>query len=364
MTDHPYRYLPDHCFWRRSVASVPPEEVDPVVRAAFRITREDRIATAGSCFAQHIARHLQRYGFRFLVTESAHPLFAPALAERFGYGIFTARYGNIYTSRQLVQLLHRAFGLFRPAEDLWPRPDGRLIDPFRPEIQPNGFASEAEYRADREQHFAAVRRAVAEMDVFVFTLGLTEGWISRQDGAAFPLCPGAAGGTFDPNRHLFENRSVGEVIADTEEAILFIRERHPGVRIVLTVSPVPLVASALDRSVLVSTTYSKAVLRVACEELAGRLEDVAYFPAYEIITGPHTRGRYYANDLRSITEAGVERVMQLFLGHYAGFDPTAGEVSDAPSSEPATERWTLLEMERVVGVMCEEEALDRPRMSG
>lgn len=360
MSDHPYRYLPDHCFWRRSIAAVPADDVDPVVRAAFRTTREDRIATAGSCFAQHIARHLQRNGFRFLLTESAHPLFAPTLAERFGYGIFTARYGNIYTSRQLMQLLHRAFGLFRPREDVWPQPDGRLIDPFRPEIQPNGFASMAEYRADREQHFAAVRRAVAEMDVFIVTLGLTEGWISREDGAAFPLCPGVAGGIFDPNRHLFENSTVVEVVSEMEEAILFIRERNPDVRIILTVSPVPLMASALDRSVLVSTTYSKAVLRVACEELAQRIADVAYFPAYEIVTGPHTRGGYYAKDLRSITEAGVERVMQLFLRHYAGLDAIRGEAAEAASPEPAEPGWALQDMEQVVGVMCEEEALDRP----
>ena len=33
-----------------------------------------RIASAGSCFAQHIARHLRQTGFNFLVTETAHPM--------------------------------------------------------------------------------------------------------------------------------------------------------------------------------------------------------------------------------------------------------------------------------------------------
>jgi GSCFA family len=359
MNDHPYKNLPGHCFWRRSVAALPADAVDPVVRPAFRITREDRVATAGSCFAQHIARHLQRTGFSFLVTETAHPLLPRALAERFGYGLFTARYGNVYTSRQLRQLLHRAWGLFRPVEDVWIRPDGRLIDPFRPQIQPNGFASEAEYRADRDQHFAAVRRAIEEMDVFVFTLGLTEGWISRLDGAAYPLCPGVAGGTFDPERHAFHNLGVHEVTEEMLEAIEFIRERNPRVRILLTVSPVPLMATALDRSVLVSTAYSKAVLRVACEEITARLENVAYFPSFEIITGPQARGRHYAPDLRSITEAGVEHVMRLFLTHYTDFDAVADQQPRPVPTAQVGGQWSLQEMERVVAVMCDEEALDR-----
>src|SRR5262245_61980744 len=61
--------------------------------------------------------------------------------------------------------------------------------------------------------------APSRNDVFVFTLGLTEGWVSRADGAAFPLCPGVAGGTFDPAKHVFLNLRVNEVIDDLQEAI-------------------------------------------------------------------------------------------------------------------------------------------------
>src|SRR5205823_5578884 len=76
------------------------------------------------------------------------------------------------------------------------------------------------------------------------------------------------------------------------------------------------VATAEPRSVLVATTYSKSVLRVAAEEIANHDPGIAYFPSYEIITGQHTRGRYFASDLRSVTEEGVARVMALFLQHY------------------------------------------------
>ena len=357
MSEHPYRSLPDWNFWKRTIAEPAFDRVDPVISGKFRISRTDRIATAGSCFAQHIARHLQSAGFSYFVTETPHPLVPPPIAEKYGYGIFTARYGNVYTSRQLLQLLYRAYDLFGPDEDSWLCPDGRVIDPFRPQIQPNGFASMAEYRADRQQHFAAVRRAIEELDVFVFTLGLTEGWISRTDGAAYPLCPGVAGGVFDPAKHAFVNLRVNEVVEDLEEAIAYIRARNARARFILTVSPVPLLATAEPRSVLVSTTYSKSVLRVAAEEIASRAPHVAYFPSYEIVTGQHTRGRYFAEDLRSVTEAGVTRVMALFFQHYTelGAGP-AIEASPVGNIAPEQPYEQVL---KSLAVMCDEEALER-----
>lgn len=357
MAVHPYQSLPPQNFWKRSIAEPPPEQVDPVVRGKFRIRPTDRVATAGSCFAQHIARHLKASGFHYFVAEAANPIIPADLAEAYGYGLYTARYGNVYSPRQLIQLLHRAYGLFQPADDAWPGPDGSVIDPFRPQIQPGGFASVAEYEADRRQHFAAVRHAVERLDVFVFTLGLTETWVSRIDGAAYPVCPGVAGGTFDEAAHAFVNLSVSEVIEDLRKSLRFIRERNPRACFILTVSPVPLVATAEARSVLVSTTYSKSVLRVAAEEVAAADDRTAYFPSYEIITGAHTRGRYFAPDLRSVTEDGVRRVMALFMQHYT-------EDNAAPAAVPAdldraAERERQEILAEVTAVMCDEEALDR-----
>ena len=172
--------------------------IDPVAGSFLTLARTDKVATAGSCFAQHIARHLRTSGFDFLVTESAHPIVPAAVAERHGYGQFSARYGNIYTARQLLQLFDRAYGDFTPIEDSWPAVDDvRVVDPFRPTIEPGGFASEAEMRADRAHHLGRVRAMFETLDIFVFTLGLTEGWVSTADGAVFPLCPGVSGGLFD-----------------------------------------------------------------------------------------------------------------------------------------------------------------------
>lgn len=350
----PYSRLPDRAYWRRAVAAPAVTEVDPVDPPPFAIAPEDRVMTAGSCFAQHIARYMRQSGYNAILTETAHPMIRAGDAADWNYGTFTARYGNIYVARQLLQLFRRAYGQFTPAEDIWPEADGSFIDPFRPQIQPGGFATRREYDLDRQQHFAAVRKGFETLDVFVFTLGLTEGWVSRQDGAVFPLCPGVAGGQFDPERHAFHNFTVEEIVADLTEFLGLLRGVNPKARVILTVSPVPLIATASGRHVLTATTWSKSVLRVAAGTLEAKLKDVCYFPSYEVILGPQAGNGWLAGDLRSVREEGVAQVMRLFFRHFTGSEPAFEGAPTPQVADRATE-----EMARVVKVVCEEEALDR-----
>lgn len=346
---HPYRDIPDAQRWSGAMAGRDSADVDPVPTPPFLIEPGTRVVTAGSCFAQHVVRHLREQGHDPLETETAHPLLPATLARAFGYGVYSARYGNVYTSRQLLQLWRRAIGTFVPADDIW-EGEGGWFDPFRPTIQPGGFASEREYQEDRRRHLAAVQRAFSEMDVFVFTLGLTECWASRDDGAVYPLCPGVAAGRFDSRRHVLLNLGVDEVVADLSAVITEVREVNPSMRVILTVSPVPLAATAEPRHVLMATTYSKSVLRVAAERLT-RLADVYYFPAYEIVTaaGPE----YFAEDRRSIREQGVRQVMALFSRHLV-----------APTGRPRVETTdddVLRETRASIDALCDEERLDAPR---
>ena len=251
---HPYRDLPETAFWRRAVAGLPEVEVDPVVEAPFVIGRETPIATCGSCFAQHIARVLTQRGYNYLVTEPA-PDEDP---DPESYGVFPARTGNIYTVRQLLQTFERAYGLFRPVDTAWRREDGALVDPFRPQVRKDGFATIEALEADRKRHLAAVRAMFEDCQVFVFTLGLTEAWVSTRDTAVFPLAPGVAGGEPGP-QYAFHNFDVEEMTADLRSFIRRLRVVNPDVRLILTVSPVPLVATYEAAHVLTATTRRAAL---------------------------------------------------------------------------------------------------------
>jgi len=322
-----------------------------MVTSPWRISAQDRVATAGSCFAQHVARRLRQAGLNLLETEPAHSILSEGVAEAFGYGMFSARYGSIYTTRQLLQLMRRAYGRFKPEEDLWIREDGRLFDPFRPTIQPDGFANMGEYNLARDVHFAAVREMFESVDVFIFTMGLTEAWRSSRDGAVYPLCPGVAAGKFDPEQHEFVNFGVVDIVKDLEE---FLQELHAinlEARVILTVSPVPLAATAESRHVWTSTTASKAILRVAAEQVSGR-ESVVYFPSYEVITNPAARGEYFEEDLRTISVAGVDHVMRVFFKHMVS------EAEFEVSNEADPGENFLVRAAQAMDVLCDEARLD------
>lgn len=353
---NPYKTKPDYCFWSRSVSWCPPGRLDPMVGRPFTIGRGERIATLGSCFAQHIARHLEKSGLDYFVAEQPPPGMGDEEARRRNYGVFSARYGNVYTVRQAVQLFDRAFGRFAPVEDVWPRGE-RYVDPFRPTVDPEGFASPEAVRTAATEHLTRVRSVFCNAAIIVFTLGLTEGWRSKRDGAMFPIAPGVSGGTFDPDLHEPVNFTIWEVMQDLNGFIERILSVNSAARILLTVSPVPLIATHEDRHVVVSTTYSKSVLRVAAAEAEKEYPCVTYFPSYEIITSPHAQGAYFESDLRSVSEVGVQHVMRVFSRHFLG-EATAAVAPTAAASDLGA--WQTND-----DVVCDEEEIERAlRASG
>ncbi|RZJ97547.1 MAG: GSCFA family protein [Brevundimonas sp.] len=350
MAENPYRSMPDRQFWRRGVDGWSEGTYKDLYKPRFPITRKTRISTAGSCFAQNIGRELRARRYNY---QDFEPSPVPRLdLKTYGYGLFSGRYGNIYTSRQFLQMCRRAVGRFKPSQDVWEK-DGRFYDPFRPSIEPNGFGSAEELRAVRDSHFRAVRRMVKKSDVMVFTLGLTEMWMDKVDGAAYPTCPGTVAGEFDPERHVFKNLSFGEILEDMEATMAWMRKHNPNLRFLLTVSPVPLAATAEDQHVAVSTTYSKSVLRAVAGELRARHDFVDYFPSYEIITSPMSRGAHYESGMREVSMDGVANVMRCFFEAHGDFDgPPAPNLEMAGSAEYETAE--AKEME----VICDEAKLD------
>jgi len=355
----PYDDLPPSSFWRPAVAEREPLQIEGLWTPKFRIARRDRIVTAGSCFAQHIGRALAARGYGWMDAEPAPDRLPEALHGRFHYGTFSFRTGNIYTTNMLAQWLDWAFGETPPPEDLWEK-DGHFFDPFRPAVEPGGFVTREEALASRAATLAAIRRAVSQADVFVFTLGLTESWQHSSSCVEYALCPGTVAGKFRPRFHRFVNQDYDAVLARMRDALGVLRAQNPGLRVLLTVSPVPLTATASGAHVLTATSYSKSVLRAVAGALAEDDPGIDYFPSYEIITGAPFRSMFYAGNLRSVLPEGVGFVMDSFFADQQRVFGAADEVAPADRPETRAERQAREDTEpddAAADVQCEEELL-------
>ncbi|PJE31659.1 GSCFA family protein [Pseudooceanicola antarcticus] len=346
---HPYQSLPARAYWKTGVAEVNPLQISGLWQPKLKVSPGQPIITAGSCFAQHIGRALAARGFDWFDAEPA-PAWLFDEAETFNYGIFSFRTGNIYTARALLQWLRMAYGEMEPPEEWWHR-KGRVYDPLRPAIEPRGFESVEEARASRAATLVAIRRAVETARLFVFTLGLTESWANAETGLEYALCPGTLAGDFDPALHVFRNHRHAAILADMEAVLALLAARNPGLEVLLTVSPVPLTATASGEHVLTATSRSKATLRAVAGELVEDHPQVDYFPSYEIITHPVFRGMFYAPNQRSVVPEGVEVVMRNFFADQ--------EAAFGPPKFPKARKGQGARVRPAAGdVKCEEEMLN------
>lgn len=350
--NNPYKNQPDRAFWERAVARPECRSVRPIGQTFPIISKDTKVATAGSCFAQHVARAMVSDGLNYHVTETAPAEMDKETADALGFGLFSARYGNIYSSRQLLQLMQRAYGDLDPLEIAWPVKGG-YVDPFRPNIG-EIFESPDAVKAARTAHLAKVREMFETLDVFIFTMGLTEVWIDLRDGAAFPVAPAAVSSDINARVFGFVNLDYDSVRREMNEFLVFLGRINPTAHVVLTVSPVPLIATYTDSDVLSATTYSKSVLRAVAGDLATCFDHVLYFPSFEIITGNHACGAYFATDLRSVRPEGVEHVMRVFRDRLViGHEEQPITLKSIALNEPDDEYL------REASVVCDEEMLVR-----
>ena len=307
----PYDNLPEKAFWKLAVASKSMFDVSNLWDPKFHIKQNQKVATFGSCFAQHIGNALKERNFNWLITERAPDGCDQKLAKHYNYNIFTARTGNIYTTSLLKQWTQWCLDEESVPDEYWEK-NGRYYDPFRPNVEPNGFNSIEEVNLSRQQTLKHFKASIEKSDYFVFTLGLTESWFNK-NGYEYPMCPGTVAGEFNTELHIFKNQQFHSVITNLSEAMALMREINQNIKFILTVSPVPLTATNSGNHVAVATMASKSVLRAVADQLSANRPYIDYFPSYEIINSPVFKGTFFEPNQRSVNPYGVKFVMDTFF---------------------------------------------------
>jgi len=182
----------------------------------------------------------------------------------------------------------------------------------------------------------AKRRAVTrymalagKASVVVVTLGLVEAWYDRVLGLYLNFPPLKACAEREPTRYELHTLDYNEVVQAFEGIIELLRRfGQPGVRIMLTVSPVALSSTFTDADALVANCYSKSVQRAAAEYLYRTHDMVEYFPSYESVT-LSDRSSAWLEDLAHASDEVVRlNVVRMMRAYTSGGAQPGGEAFD------------------------------------
>jgi hypothetical protein len=297
----PYSKKNEKSFWKTGVAAIHPvEQHYSSLHGSSPKKQTPRISSVGSCFAQHVGKWLIRSGYRFNQSQIETKQ------------VSSFPFGNIYTPRCFIQWLDLATsscdkkitaGIFKE--------NNKYFDLLRPTFREQGFDSMDELISSRYESSQEMLGTITETDLLVFTLGLTEAWKDTSN-IFYPSCPGVIAGEFNAQEYTFHNFTYEEIKKDIIEIRQKIMEINPEIQLLLTVSPVPLTATATDQHIMVASQYSKAVLRAVAGCMEATYQDILYFPSYEIITSPCHGDFRFSENLRTVTPQAVEYVMSHF----------------------------------------------------
>jgi hypothetical protein len=274
------------------------------------INRETPIASMGSCFAREIKYALLRKGFAYIAEEQEHPASKHA----------SAAWERCYNVFSMLQIFKYTFESWSPRLRWWQCPlSGQIQDPYRRIVLYNSLE---EAQADFDRHRRHSRHALEKASVLILTLGMTEIWEDREDGAVIAIPSGPyvdEGG--DMNRYRFRVSRFNETLETLEQIHAILSAHNPNCKLVLTVSPVHLWATfRTDMDVISAGCNSKATLRAAVDEFAARYENVYYFPAYEMATiyMPIMKRTYLTEDRENfhINQETIDFIMDQFDRFY------------------------------------------------
>ena len=107
----------------------------------------------------------------------------------------------------------------------------------------------------------------------------------------------------------FSRRSmaVDEIVSLWSKLIVKIREINPEINIIVTVSPIRHLADGAHENQL-----SKSTLLLAVNKLCHELDNVIYFPAYEIMMDDLRDYRFYASDMIHPSDVAIGYIYEIF----------------------------------------------------
>jgi len=284
----------------------------------FKLDRNDPVFTIGSCFAREIENVLDAFGVPLLL--AGHGV----VAERYeswnqekqtGGGVAAGKISrgvfHKYTTHSMYFDVDRALiGTKYPNEGLLELVPGKWFDPHSAGLPLTDLETALENRASVDLGMAQIKKA----KVILITLGLTESWMEKVNGLVVNRVP--PGNYLYKRSDLFDYVDFGyeDVYRELVKLIELLREKLGGIKIIVTVSPVPS-STFRERDVLETVSSSKSILRTAAEMVCRSYDFIDYFPSYELaINSP--REKTWKEDGVHVQWDMVKRITNTFIEAY------------------------------------------------
>jgi GSCFA family protein len=281
----------------------------PYLVPKFELRADDVFFCIGSCFARVIELELL---VRDLTVSSLS-----LRAELDEVPDVPNGFVNKFTTASMLNELHWSLaGRPFPDEALIADGDGYRDLQLANARVPVTLRRARERRRDVMEYFARLRDA----SVVILTLGLVEVWYDRVTELFLNSAP-----TYEivhrfPGRFTVHAGDYAENRARLEDVCdILVSECRSDVRIVVTVSPVPLHRTFTAADVLVANAYGKSTLRAVAEDVVRARANVEYFPAYELVT-VSDRTFAFRDDQLHVSTAMAGVVATSFLTSF-GLDP-------------------------------------------
>jgi hypothetical protein len=291
----------------------------PHLQPSFAIDLATRpaIFTIGSCFARNIEDALAPLGFELPTWTFVTP--PEELAGRRPHGMINEFNPGSISQRILYALEGRAFD----DQTLVPAAGAAYADL----LLVRGVDVSWERAVARRSQAHEVYLQLARCPYVLITLGLSEAWFDNQAQIYINRMPPFAFMEANPGRYSLRKLDAEECQALLEPAIAALVDRQ--IKVILTVSPVPLTTTLTLADAIVANESSKAALRVCIDRLCRRFRHVDYFPSYEIVRSGGLAS--YIEDNIHVKEELTHRVTKYMVDAYC----RSSEKSDPDGSYEA-----------------------------
>lgn len=253
-----------------------------VPHSAFEISHAQKGMSVGSCFSTNIGSRLHNAKFPILVNPLGTIYNPVSIANTIDLLLGTKAFDEqqIFFANGVWQsyYLHTSFSSVTKDEVL------RKFQAVKEDFQQN-FKS---------------------LDYVILTLGTAWVYELKSSKQIVNNCHKTPASQFNRRR-----LSVAECVSVLKHAIEQLRNENPNLHVIFTVSPIRHWKDGAHEN-----QVSKSTLFLAIEELQNSLQNISYFPAYELLIDDLRDYRFYADDMLHPSDFAVEYIWEKFSETY------------------------------------------------